>query len=188
MIVIGLVGEKRGGKGTFTNLLREALPSKNIVRIGFGDIIGDLLDILGKPKTRDNMQKLPVAINSVFGNSTITEAMRIRIQKLAADIVILDGIRLTSDVELLREFRKNFLIYVTANVEIRYARARMAAEKIGENSISLEEFRRQDNAEIEMLIPQIGLKSDYILANNKALEDYRWHIETINKLFITPLE
>lgn len=189
MIVIGLVGEKRGGKETFYKLLKEKLPLKRIVQVRFSDIIGDILDILGMPKTRENMQKLPTGINKAFDdNATITKAMKNRVQNIQTDIIVLDGIRLSADKDLLREFRNNILIYVTASPEIRYQRALAIAGKVGENSISFEEFLKQDNAEIERQIPKIGLTADYILLNEETLEDYRWHIDAIYKLFIKPAE
>lgn len=185
MLVIGLVGEKRGGKGTFFELLKEKLPQKTIVQVRFSDIIGDILDILGKEKTRENMQKLPIGINKAFNdNATITKAMKNRVQNIQADIIILDGIRLPADKDLLREFRNNVLIYVTASPEIRYRRALAAAGKVGENSVSFEEFLRQDNAEIERQIPKIGLAADYIIVNEKTLDEYRWHINVIDTLII----
>lgn len=191
MIVIGLTGEKRGGKGAFTEIFRELLPEKKIVRMGFGDIIGDLLDILGKKKTRENMQELPIILIKGYSQpDVITRAMKLRIEKIGndADIVILDGIRTWQDRKMLKGFPINFLVYVTASLETRYARARASSEKVGENALSLEEFSKQDNAEIEKLIPDIGATADFIVQNESTLDDYRRKIKIFCKYKIQTAE
>lgn len=191
MKVIGLVGEKRGGKGTFTELLQKVLPEAQIEYLRFSDIIADILEILDIPRTRDNMQKLPVGLMQIFNNnSVITKAMEHRIHsRMYADIVILDGIRTHSDVQTLKKFENRMLIYVTASQEIRYQRALKATEKVGENKVSFEEFKRQDEAEIEKMIPVIGSTADHIIINEFTLEEYVKEVRTICRLYnLNPAE
>jgi uridine kinase len=189
MRVIGLVGEKGGGKGTFTDLLKQELATKKVDLHRFGDIISDILQILGKPKTRENMQKLPVALISAFGDpAVITRAMWPRIQKVQADIVVLDGIRTLADEQLLRSFEKNLLIYITASAETRFERARRRAEKLDEALMTFEEFLEQDQAEIERLIPSIGTRADYIIQNEQGLEEYRKKVKIVCTRLITSAE
>lgn len=191
MKVIGLVGEKRGGKGTFTELLQKALPEAQIEYLRFSDIVGDILKILDIPCTRENMQKLPIGLMHIFDDgSVITKAMEHRIRaRTYADIVILDGIRTHSDVQTLKKFPGNLLIYVTASQEIRYQRALKATEKIGENKISFEQFKKQDEAEIEKMIPVIGSTADHIIINEFTLEEYMKEVRAICRLYdLNPAE
>lgn len=184
MKVIGLVGEKRGGKGTFAELLQEKLPRIQIECLRFSDIIGDMLDLVNYPRTRENMQKLPVGLMKLFDDdSIITKGMERRIRGQVADLVILDGIRTRADVLMLKKFPKNMLIYVTASQEIRYQRALKATGKVGENKISFEEFKRQDEAEIEKMIPAIGSTADHIIINEFTLEEYKKEVQTICWLY-----
>ncbi len=189
MIVIGLVGEKGGGKGTFTDLLKEELSTRHIVLVRFSDIISDILHILGKSKTRENMQKIPIALMKEFNDpAIITKAMKSRIQNIQADLVILDGIRTLADEHLLRNFEKNLLIYVTASAETRHQRARLRAEKLDEALMTFDEFLKQDQAEIELLIPSIGTRADYIIQNEQGLEEYREKVVTVCRHLIAPAE
>lgn len=191
MKVIGLVGEKRGGKGTFGELLQEVLPEAQIEYLRFSDIIGDILEILNIPCTRDNMQKLPVGLMQIFNDSAvITKAMEYRIRgRTYADIVILDGIRTHSDVQTLKKFGNHMLIYVTASQEIRYQRALKATGKVGENKISFEEFKKQDEAEIEKMIPAIGSTANHVIINEFTLEEYRKEVRAICRLYnLNPTE
>ncbi len=189
MIVIGLTGEKRGGKGTFTELLTELLPHAKIIRLGFGDIIGDICDILGMPRTRDNMQEVPLWLIEGSGNKgIITDAMKRRIEKLDTDIAILDGIRTIPDKAMLETFPRHLLVYVTASLETRYQRAIKAAEKVGDATLTREKFLAQDNAKIEQMIPVIGARADYIIQNEGTLDEYRAKVEAVRKYFIYPAE
>ncbi|MDE2001328.1 MAG: hypothetical protein KGI60_02030 [Patescibacteria group bacterium] len=184
MIIIGLTGEKAGGKGTFVTLLCEAAPDKKIVRMGFGDIIGEICDILGKPRTRENMQKIPIALIKEFGESDIiTQAMRKRVAALSqgeCDILILDGIRRWEDYEYLRSFPANHLVYVTASRWTRFNRARKRNEKVGEAQLTMEQFIAQDQAEIELLVPEIGKKADFRIDNEQPIDYYRMRVEEIS--------
>lgn len=188
MIIIGLTGEKRGGKGSFAEILMNLLPEKKIIRLGFGDIVGDILDILGKEKSRDNMQKLPIALINGFDQAdVITQAMRKRIEKIGSenpDIVILDGIRKWADLRMLRSFPINFLVYITASLQTRYERAKKSNEKVGDNSLTLEKFKDQDEAEIERLIPEIGRRSDYTISNERTLSEYREDVEIFATMYL----
>lgn len=188
MIVIGLTGEKRGGKGMFVKFLQEMLPDKKILRMGFGDIIGDILDIIGKEKSRENMQKVPIGLINEFKEpDIITKAMKKKIERLVKenfDILILDGIRTWPDLEMLKSFPGSLLVYVTASPETRYERARKSNEKVGDNSLTLEKFKAQDEAEIERLIPEIGKKCDYTISNERTLGEYREDVETFAKMYL----
>ncbi|MBU6142235.1 hypothetical protein KGO95_03955 [Patescibacteria group bacterium] len=189
MIVIGLTGEKRGGKGTFTELLSQLLPHAKITRLGFGDIVGEICDILGLPRTRDNMQEVPTWLIEGSGNKgIITDAMKRRIEKLDTDIAILDGIRTIPDKTMLETLPHHLLVYVTASFETRYQRAIKAAEKVGDATLTREKFLTQDNAKIEQMIPAIGAKADYIIQNEGSLDDYRAHVEKVQRYFIAPAE
>lgn len=180
---IGLVGEKLSGKETFTKALREFMgPDVIIEKLRFSDIIADMLDILGLPKTRENMQKLPILLMGGFGADVITNAMKIRLEKSNANIIVLDGIRRFTDAKMLRKLPSSFLIYITASPEVRFQRVKSRNEKIGESSISLERFLEQEKAEIEREIPLIGKTADYTIENNSSLAEFKEKVrKTLSK-------
>lgn len=166
--VIGLAGEKAGGKGTFTETLKSLLPMKKIAYAKFSDILTDSLKLWGLELTRENYQKLSVAMRNTFGEGTLTRAIQRRVETLDADIVILDGVRWDSDVVLLRSFPINFLVYITADVRLRHARSQKRKEKAGEENASLEQFMKEEQAETEKDIPRIGSSADFTILNNEG--------------------
>lgn len=171
-IVIGLVGEIGGGKETFTKLLKEKYKD-GVAMVRFSDILGDTLNLWGLERSRENYQKLSVAMRNTFGDGTLTNAVYHRVQNLNSEIVILDGVRWLSDADLVRKFPSNILVYVTADAKIRYQRTKDRKEKAGESQDTWEDFQKKDQAETEKDVPTIGAWADFKIDNNGTLEDYR---------------
>jgi uridine kinase len=177
-IVIGLVGEKGSGKGTFAAHISEIQPEKRIISLRFSDLLRETLDLWHIPSTRMNLQKIVVIMEETFGTGLLSNAIYERISKLDADIVIVDGVRWKTDVSLIRRFKNNFLVYVTASPQIRYRRTVARAEKDGESDASFEQFEREEQAKNELLIPKIGADADYTIKNEGTVEEFRVAIKS----------
>ena len=169
MQIIGLVGEKGSGKETFGNLLMELVKGKKIFRIRFSDILNYTLKLWDLDLTRENLQNLAIAMDGAYGAGTLSQAIAKQIKDSEADIVILDGIRWQSDVDLLKSFPKNILVYITADLDIRYHRLKLRQEKKDEAK-TYQQFMKEEQAQNELLIPRIGSKADIKITNNASLE------------------
>lgn len=174
--VIGLVGEKGGGKETFMKFLGEELGGKYIIeQHRFSDVLFETLKLWRLPTTRENLQAIPVVMREGFGYPGIlANVVEKRALVSSADIVILDGLRwLDADPPVLRRLPNNFLVYITAPVEVRYERSRKRGEKAGEKEATLEEFMRQEQARAEIEIPAVGKLADFKIDNSGTIEDFR---------------
>ena len=176
-IVIGICGQKGGGKGTFAGLLKTIANDKRVDEIRTVDVLFDTLRYWDIPNSRENLQKLVVVMNKTFGEGTLTNAVKLKVENSEADIVILDSIRLESDVKLLRGFKKNILLYITADPELRYNRMKQRNEKAGEGDMSYKQFQKEEQAATEILIPKIGANADYTIENNSTFEDFVKEVE-----------
>lgn len=186
-IVIGLVGEKGSGKETFGNLLQEILLDQKIYRIRFSDILVDTLKIWDIPKTRENLQKLAVVMKNGFGEERLPHAVETRINQSDADIVLIDGIRWMADVNFLKSFDKNLLVYITANLKIRYERLKNRSEKVYEEATTFEQFMKEEQAENELLIPKIGSGADYKIINNGTFEQFKKEVRAFREERLKPI-
>lgn len=175
-IVIGLVGGKGSGKETFGNFLKGLLPQKQIDRIHFSDILVETLDFWGVPKTRNNLQILAQHMEK-FGAGTLSSAIKKRVENSKAEIVIIDGIRWRSDLKMLKSFPKNLLVYITADLKIRYQRTKGRGEKAFEETSSFEQFLKEEKAKNEILIPKIGKNADYKIENNGSMEELKTKVK-----------
>ena len=177
-IVIGLTGQKGAGKGAFIKILDELLPRYSVERVSSGALLGELLKLAGKPLTRDNLQKIPVALEDAFGKGIVSNMVRREILKSNADIVIFDGVRWPSDVQMLRKLNA-IIVYITANPDVRYERTRVRGEKTGENTASFNEFVAQESAPTETGINSIGEQdSDFYIRNDGTVDDLRRQVRT----------
>ncbi len=177
-MIIGLVGEKGGGKETFVSCLKEL--GRPVKHLRFSDILLDIVKQLEIPKEkveRWQLQDLAVALDKIFGKGSLTRAMKQRLQKYENELVILDGIRWRTDAEMLRELPNNLLVYVTADPKVRYERAKRRNEKAGEGEMSFDKFMGEERVETEIYIPEIGKTADAKIENNGTLEEFRQKVE-----------
>ncbi len=172
-ILIGLVGEKGSGKETFVNVLRECLPDTTISHFRTADILKQTLNIWHLPTTRRNLQDLAIVMDQHYGLGTLTRALAANIAKDENEIVIFDAVRWDTDVEMVRGFAKNYLIYITADVETRYFRTKARKEKEGEASTSYEQFMEEEKVGTELQIPKIGATADVKILNTGQLTEFK---------------
>jgi dephospho-CoA kinase len=176
-LIIGLIGEKGSGKETVGNFILELVGTKKAVRIRFSDILAETLTLWNLPLNRNNLQYMAIIMNQQFGAGTLTEAMRNRMKTIKADVIIIDGLRWETDIELLRSFPNNKLIYVTADEQTRYERIKARKEKIGEGSVTFDKFREEELMKNEILIPSLGKEADVTIVNDSDLEKLRAKVE-----------
>jgi dephospho-CoA kinase len=140
----------------------------------------DILARLYLPDKREYLQLLGECLREKLGKDVIVNAFRKDIERDRAEILVIDGIRYWNEVELLRSFENNVLIFVTAPSEIRYNRCTKRGEK-GEARITYEEFLKAEERETERRIDEIGKKADYILENTGTKEELIGKVEEIIK-------
>lgn len=175
--VIGLTGRIASGKGEVARHLSEKHRA-SICR--FSDILRDVLEVLGLPNTRENLQALGAGLRSSFGENVLIEAMKTRIGKSSSEIIIVDGVRYKTEAELVRSFDENILVFVDAPVKDRYKRAVSRGTR-GEADISLEEFRRSEEKDTEKNLDEIKDMADEVIENTGSLEQLRAKADLILK-------
>lgn len=172
-IVIGITGEIASGKDTFTtNFISNAI-GKMITRVRFSDILHETLEMWDIPATRNHLQTLAIVMDQGFGKGTLTHAMYHRITYDDSDIVIVEGVRWMSDVEMIRKFDTNYLIYITADQNTRFERVKKRRQKVGEENTTHDQFLQEDAAPTETDIKKIGAIADFTLQNDGELIDFQ---------------
>ncbi len=181
MKTIALVAEKGAGKGLFVEIIKRLMPDKRIVSVRFSDVLCDILDILGKEKSRHNISTLATVLRDAFQDEgLLTSVMRTRLQGMDADIVFLDGLRKEKEISLVRE-RDGLLVYIAADARIRFERSSQRAEKSDEMGMTWEQFNAQEQMATEVSIRNIGeTLADVKLENNGTVEEF----ERVVKSFI----
>ena len=179
-IIIGLIGEKGAGKGTVSEYLIEKYGA---VHYGTSKILRRTLEDLHVPITRDNLIKLALVLKEGYGPSIIIDSLIHDMEKNGSNVIIADGIRMHGDVEPFRKkYKKNFfLVYVTANLKLRYERTKKRKEKEGEDKTTFEEFLEEEGKLTEVSIHEIGRQADFKLNNNGTAEELKRQVDKMMK-------
>lgn len=175
-VVIGLIGEKGSGKGTVADYLIEHYGA---VHYGTSKILRRTLEDLHLPVTRDNLTKLALVLKEGYGPSVIIGSLITDMEKNGSDIIIADGIRMHGDVEPFRKKYGNdfYLVYVTADINIRYERTKARNEKEGEDKATFAQFLEEEARLTEISIHEIGKQADFTLSNNDDPEALKKQIK-----------
>lgn len=177
-LIIGLIGEKSAGKGTVAKYLIDKYGAKHY---GTSRILRRTIEDLHLPVTRDNLVKLALVLKEGFWHSIVIDALIKDMEQNGSDIIIADGIRMHGDVKpFIEKYGDQFkLIYVTADMKLRYERAKQRKEKVGEDTMSFEEFIAEEARLTEVSIHEIGAKADYKINNDGEPEELIAQVEAV---------
>lgn len=180
-IVLGLCGENGSGKETFVQLLAKMAANKTIDHIKSSDFLKETLDLWDIPSTRSNLQNLAIIMDNQYGKGSVSKAIYKKMIDSNADIVIFDGVRWGTDLEVVRRFPKSYLIYITADSKTRYQRLKKRNEKIGEDTTSYLQFLTEEKAKTEVFISQLSAGADLKIENNGSLDDLEQKVEEFHQ-------
>jgi len=187
-LVIATVAEKGAGKGLFIELARKLLPDKKVVSVRFSDIWREILHLLDREESRENISNLATAIRTLFHDDGIlVAATQKRLAGIDADIVILDGLRKEEEIQPLVRDTNSLLVYIAASPEIRFARRREHAETTDEKGMTWEHFMRLEQLAPEVTIRHIGeTMADVTLENNGSVDEFKEKVAEFLKVSVAP--
>ncbi len=175
-IVLGLIGEKGAGKGTVSDYLIEKYGA---IHYGTSKILRRTLEDIHVGVTRDNLAKLALVLKEGYGPSIIIDSLITDMEKNGSDVIIADGIRMHGDVEpFVKKYGKNFyLVYVYADLKLRYERTKLRKQNDGEGEATFEEFLEEEGKLTEVSIHEIGRKAEFKFNNNGTAEELKAQVD-----------
>ncbi len=173
-LILGLVGEKAGGKGTIAKHLIETHGARSYA---FGGILKDLLVRLHLPLSRENFIKMSVNLRATFGEPLFAHVMAEDVAKDPGALVVVDGIRRVADIDQLRHIPGFHLLYVTADARTRWERSVKRAEKVGEAEMTFEQFMTEEQAPTETSIAEVATQAEISVENNGTFEELHAQVE-----------
>lgn len=141
------------------------------------DIRNDFLNCLGgrtrDPKTRKNQIFLSMAMDSRVSAGALSRAMGKRVEGDQSDIVVLNGLRWDSDIEMFFSVpnRVPILIGLTASEETRYKRTFIREEKTDEKNMTIEEFRRLSAKPTEVNVSRLLAAHSTLIFRNEGVDE-----------------
>jgi dephospho-CoA kinase len=176
-LVIGLTGNIGAGKTVVSDHLHKKYKAD---QVRFSQILMDVLDRLYLPKDRKNLQTLGVVVRDSFGGDVIVNAFRKDLEKSRSHVVVVDGIRYMNEVEMLRSFPSNVLLFMDAPPQMRYERVVARGEK-GEEKNSFDDFLKAEQRGTEKGLPEIKKVADHVIVNDGSVVDLLKEIDNIVK-------
>ncbi|MCX6797361.1 MAG: hypothetical protein NTX98_02685 [Candidatus Doudnabacteria bacterium] len=165
-LIIGLVGEKFAGKDAVADYLAKEYKAAHV---RFSHILDDILRLLNLPISRRSEIDLGLGLRQIFGRSVLGPAIIKRAEKAAAEIVVVNGIRM-DEMENIKNIGAK-IIYVTAPAKVRFERYLKRREKTDDGTMNFEQFKEQEKELTEIGIPELGKRADHKIENIGTLEE-----------------
>lgn len=175
-IILGLCGEIASGKGTIVKYLENKYGATSH---RFSTPLRDVLKRLYLEINRENMQGISKVLRDFFGQNLLAKVITEDTKNDQNKIVVVDGIRRPADIEYLTKLPEFKLIYIKADIKIRYERIIKRGENEDDKNKTFEQFQKDHEAETELLIPQIGQTADIEIDNNSGYEELYAQIDRI---------
>ena len=158
---IGLTGMPACGKSTATKILQRY----NIPSFKMSDVILDEIVKRDIETTPENYENLAVELRKNYGNEVIAKRILNKIEASNEYKVCIDGIRNLSELELLRNKHKGFLLVaVHSPPKIRYERTKNNPKSPIK---TWEQFEWRDKKNLELGVGDVISLADYMITNNR---------------------
>jgi len=176
-IIIGLVGETGSGKDTVAHYLKRRY---DVQLLRFSLPLKKTLDLFFNKSSKKDQSWLYSVFKERFGEDVLHQGVR-RYVEQHDGLMCVNGMRMMKDLDFIRSFKNNYVMYVTADQELRWKRVVGRGEK-SDDKQSLEDFQKfESTAETEKNIPAIGAKADFVIKNDGTMDDLLWQVDDAMK-------
>lgn len=176
--IIGIAGEIASGKDTVTKYLQDRYGAK---QYRFSDPLRAILKTLHLEITRDNLTAVSTHLREAFGQDILAHVIEKDAESSEADIVVIDGVRRLSDIDLVKDNPNFTFWYTEADVNIRYQRLQGRRENEDDSRLTFEQFLEDHSNETERFIPELKQRAKFIIENNGTLEELQEKVDAIMK-------
>lgn len=174
--IIGIAGEIASGKDTVTKYLMDCYGAK---QFRFSDPLRAILRVLHKEITRDNLTAVSTHLREAFGQDLLAHTIEREAEKAEAEIVVIDGVRRLSDIDLVKNKPDFTLWYTEAPLKLRYERLHNRRENKDDATLTFEQFVEDHSNETERFITELKERAHYVIENTGTLEELHQKIDNI---------
>lgn len=175
-IIFGFVGDLASGKGTAAKYLQEKYGATTY---RFSTMLRDILDRVYVPKSRENLQQLSTFLRESYGQDVMSRVIAEDVARDNNTLVIVEGIRRPSDIEYLKKLEGFHLVYLTGEPRIRWERLVARKENPGDSEKTFEEFLKDEQAEADKLIKELGNTAPDKIENNGGFDEFYQKLDTL---------
>lgn len=179
-IILGLVGETGSGKDTVAHYLDRRY---NVELLRFSRPLKKTLDLFFEQSSKEDQAWLYLVFKERFGEDVLHKGVARYIAQHDG-IMCVNGMRMMMDLDFIRSFENNYIIYVTADQKLRWQRAVNRGEKSDDDQ-TFEAFQKfEAAAETEQAIPAIGKNADFVVRNEGTMDELLWQVDDVMKTIL----
>lgn len=176
-IIIGLVGETGSGKDTVAHYLKRRY---DVQLLRFSLPLKKTLNLFFNKSSKKDQSWLYSTFKERFGEDVLHQGVK-RYVEQHDGLMCVNGMRMMKDLDFIRSFKNNYIMYVTADQKLRWERVVGRGEKSDDNQ-TLEQFKGfEATAETEKNIPAIGSQADFTIKNDGTMDDLLWQVDDAMK-------
>ena len=154
------------GKSTIVS----ALKARGIETLNLGDGVRAEAKRRNLEPTGDNLGKLMLELRKKNGAGAIAELLTESIKNSQSKVIIVDGVRSTTEIEVLRNVGSVKLLSIEATADTRYKF--LSSRGRSDDPITREKFEERDNRELGVGIGEsIAIADETISNSNIALNE-----------------
>ena len=170
--------------GAGKSTIAEGLKPKGYDIINMGNAVREEAKKRNLESTRTNLGKLMLELREKNGPGAIAELVKPQIESSTASVILIDGIRSTDEIEVLRKLGSVKLLAIHASTDTRFDFLQKRGRS--DDPQTKDHFEERDNRELGVGISSPIALSDYAISNIGLTKDKL--IETAFKIIQSWIE
>lgn len=164
-LIVCLTGMPGAGKST----IAEGLESKGYDIINMGNAVREEATKRNLEPTSSNLGKLMLELREKNGPGAIAELIKSQIDSSTASVILMDGVRSSDEIQVLRKFGNVKLLAIHASTDTRFDFLQKRGRS--DDPQTKDNFEERDNRELGVGISDPIALSDYAISNIDLTKD-----------------
>ena len=164
--------------GAGKSTIAEGLKPQGYDIINMGNTVRKAVAKRNMDPTRANLRKLMLELREKNGSGAIAELIKPEIEASTANVILIDGVRSSDEIQVLRKFGNVKLLAIHASTSVRFNFLQQRGRS--DDPQTKEHFEARDNSELGVGISNPIALSDHTISNSGLTKDEL--IETASKI------
>ncbi len=164
--------------GAGKSTIAEGLKPQGYDIVNMGDAVRKVAAKRNMEPSRSNLRKLMIELREKNGPGAIAELIKPEIESSTANVILIDGIRSSDEIQVLRKFGNVKLLAVHASTNTRFSFLQQRGRS--DDPQTKKHFEERDNSELNVGISNPIALSDHAISNIDLTKDEL--IETASRI------
>lgn len=175
-IILGIAGEIASGKGTVAKHIEEKHSGSSH---RFSTALRDVARRMHLEESRENLQKISTIFRENFNDNILSEVICQDVAEDTKQIIVIDGVRRMADIDRLKSLAGFKLVFIDANVDIRYQRIINRRENSDDEQKTYAEFVADHEREAESQVEDLKNYADFVVDNEGTFLELYHQVDKI---------